>query len=94
MPSLVASDGGGAGVLAIPTCRDVSEMVTDYLEEALPWRARLGMRFHLGLCSACRNYVDQMRRTARLLAAGPLPPPSPELERRIAEQARRERERG
>ena len=51
----------------MPTCRDMSELVTDYLERAVSLRARLDMWWHLCRCEACRRYYDQMRRTVRLL---------------------------
>lgn len=67
-------------MLQVPTCRDMSERVTDYLERTLPLRDRLGARWHLALCPACRRYYDQMRQTIRLLAARKLPPPEPGTE--------------
>ena len=67
-------------MLGIPTCRDMSELVTDYLEHALPVRTWMGARWHLVLCPACRRYYDQMRQTIRLLAGGNLPPPGPATE--------------
>jgi anti-sigma factor RsiW len=65
-------------------CRDLAELVTPYLEGALPLRARLAARLHLFLCEACRRYVEQMRRTIRFMGSGP-PPPPPENERKIME---------
>lgn len=62
--------------MPIPTCRDMSELVTGYLEHALPWRVRAGARWHLVLCPACRRYYDQMRQTIRLLSAREPPPPA------------------
>jgi hypothetical protein len=59
----------------MPTCREMSELVTDYLERALPLRSRLGARWHLFLCPACQRYYAQMRQTVRLLASRGLPPP-------------------
>jgi len=56
-------------------CRDLAELVTPYLEGALPLRARIAASWHLRLCSACRVYVDQARRTIRFLGGGPPPPP-------------------
>jgi len=64
----------------IPTCRDMSELVTRYLERELPPLAWVGARWHLVLCPACRRYYDQMRRTILLLAGGSLPPPGPAAE--------------
>lgn len=51
------------------TCREMSELVTPYLERAVSLRARLNIRRHLMLCQACRHYYDQMRRVVRLLGA-------------------------
>jgi predicted anti-sigma-YlaC factor YlaD len=53
--------------LGMPTCRDMSELVTDYLERVVSLRTRLDMWWHLFRCEACRRYYDQMRRTVRLL---------------------------
>jgi len=64
-------------------CREVSELATDYMERALPWRLWLGVRLHLYLCSMCRAYLDQMRKTALLLRGQPLPPPPAEVEERL-----------
>lgn len=56
-------------------CRDMAEIVTDYLEGALPLSAWAAARFHLALCDSCRRYVEQIRRTIRLLGEGPPPRP-------------------
>ena len=69
-----------AGESAVPTCRDMSELVTDYLEQALPTRTWFGVRVHLLLCSACRTYFSQMRETVGLLARLPRQQPAPEAE--------------
>lgn len=67
----------------MPTCRDMSELVTDYLERALPPRTRLGVRWHLAICGACRAYFAQMRDTVGLLGRLPHQPPSPGTEARV-----------
>ena len=56
---------------SVPTCRDMSELVTDYLEHATPLSVRFGMWLHLLQCEACRHYFDQIRRTIRLIGSGP-----------------------
>jgi predicted anti-sigma-YlaC factor YlaD len=48
------------------TCREVVELVTDYLEGALPTKDRLDFERHLVWCSWCRDYLDQMRTTIAL----------------------------
>ena len=45
------------------TCRELVELVTDYIEGALAARDRERLEAHLEICSACRDYVDQIRGT-------------------------------
>ena len=70
----------------IPTCRDMSELVTDYLDGALPLRARLEARMHLFLCTACQQYFDQIRQTVRLLGDASRAAPAADTERRLLNQ--------
>jgi anti-sigma factor RsiW len=44
-------------------CQELVEVVSDYLDEALPEPDRLRFEAHLGECPACVDYVEQMRRT-------------------------------
>jgi Putative zinc-finger len=60
------SRGGGAGL----PCVDVVELVTDYLEDALPPDRRADFEEHVAGCDGCRAYLEQMRATIR--AAGTL----------------------
>jgi predicted anti-sigma-YlaC factor YlaD len=48
------------------TCQELVELVTDYLEGALPDGDRLDFERHLVWCSWCRDYVDQVRTTIEL----------------------------
>lgn len=48
------------------TCRELVEVVTDYLEGAMPPVERARFDDHLRRCAGCRAYVDQMRRTIEL----------------------------
>ena len=61
-------------------CQELVELVTDYLENYLPVRARLRFEAHLAQCSGCRTYLEQMRQTIR--AMGRLPTESIESEAR------------
>ena len=45
------------------TCQQVVELVTDYLEGALPEEDVARFEQHLELCDGCRYYVEQMRIT-------------------------------
>jgi predicted anti-sigma-YlaC factor YlaD len=75
----------------VPTCRDMSELVTDYLERATPLRVRIGMWHHLWRCEACRRYFNQMRHTVRLLASGPSSLPDRQTEERALAAIRGQR---
>lgn len=49
------------------TCKELVEIVTDYLEDALPPTDRTRFESHLKGCEDCTNYLDQMRRTITLM---------------------------
>jgi anti-sigma factor RsiW len=53
------------------SCRDLTELVTEYLEGALPLRDRLRFQLHLGMCTHCRAYLRQMRQTISVLGRLP-----------------------
>jgi anti-sigma factor RsiW len=48
------------------TCQELVEVVTDYLEGALPRVERLRFEEHLAYCSWCQTYLAQMRETIRV----------------------------
>jgi anti-sigma factor RsiW len=48
------------------TCKEIVEIVTDYLEGALPRDRRRAFEAHLAACDGCTEYVRQMRETIRL----------------------------
>jgi predicted anti-sigma-YlaC factor YlaD len=68
----------------MPTCRDMSELVTDYMERSVSRRLRLEMWWHLVRCDACRRYFDQVRRTVRLIATMPKQPDNEAADRVVA----------
>lgn len=72
---------------AIPTCKDMSELATDYLEGSLPRGLRLKARLHLMVCRACRHYYEQMHKTARFLAGMRRQAPALDVEQRILSAA-------
>jgi anti-sigma factor RsiW len=49
------------------SCQEVVELVTDYLEDALPPDEREVVEHHLAGCKKCDAYLDQMRTTIRLV---------------------------
>ena len=48
------------------SCREIVELVTDYLEGALPPSEHARFEAQLAECEGCARYVDQMRATVRL----------------------------
>ena len=48
------------------TCKELVELVTDYLEGVLPDDVRMRFEDHLSGCHGCTNYLEQMRQTIRL----------------------------
>jgi anti-sigma factor RsiW len=52
------------------TCRELVELVSDWLDGRLPPAERTRFETHLCYCSACRRYVQQMRQVRE--AAGRL----------------------
>lgn len=48
-------------------CRELVDLVTEYLEGTLGDADRERLEFHLSLCEACTMYVEQMRDTLRAL---------------------------
>jgi len=48
------------------SCRELVELVTAYLEGALPRRDRMRFDRHVASCAHCTAYLEQMRATIRL----------------------------
>ena len=53
------------------TCKEITEIVTDYLEGRQSFLERMRFELHLGMCRHCRAYLRQMRAT--IDATGNLP---------------------
>ena len=49
-------------------CIDAIELMTDYLEGALPVRDAKRLEAHLGWCPGCADYLDQLRTIAGSLS--------------------------
>ena len=56
-------------------CREFVELVTDYLEGALPETERRRFEAHLAECDGCTGYLEDMRRLVGALHQVPEPPP-------------------
>jgi anti-sigma factor RsiW len=62
------------------SCRELVELVTDYLEGALDEADRRRFETHIAGCGGCTRYLEQLRQTIRI--TGTLTPSdlSPEAE--------------
>jgi anti-sigma factor (TIGR02949 family) len=60
------------------SCQEMIEVVTNYLDGALPTDERQRFERHLSYCAGCGTYVEQMRETIRQTGVAPraasLPP--------------------
>ena len=48
-------------------CRELVEVITDYLEGTLPEVDRIRFEDHLKTCPHCRRYLEQFRQTVSAL---------------------------
>jgi anti-sigma factor RsiW len=58
------------------TCREVVELMTDYLEDALSSADRAKFEEHIAGCDGCSAYLAELRTTRRVLgklAEEPIP---------------------
>lgn len=53
------------------TCKELVELVTDYLEGVLPPAERTRFDQHLAACPFCTTYLAQMRQTVKTLGSLP-----------------------
>jgi predicted anti-sigma-YlaC factor YlaD len=66
----------GVGVDEL-SCREVVEILGDYLEGAMAPEDRARLEEHLAECDGCTSYLEQLRTTIRLsgrLPEAPVPP--------------------
>ena len=49
------------------SCREVVELVTDFLEGRLAVKRRDLFERHLAMCTWCQTYLDQMRHTLSIV---------------------------
>jgi anti-sigma factor RsiW len=65
-------------------CRDVVELVTEFLGSSLAPEGRARIEQHLLACPPCTAHFEQMKRTVELTAALREPPPTGAEERLLA----------
>lgn len=53
------------------TCKELTELVTEYLEGEMRFMERLSFRMHIAMCRSCRTYVRQLKQTVEVLGGLP-----------------------
>ena len=48
------------------TCREIVQLMTEYLEGTMPTEERLRFERHVAICPPCRGFLAQMREMLRL----------------------------
>ncbi len=61
------------------TCKELTELITDFLEGHLSFGEWIRFQLHIGMCRHCRAYLRQMRMTIRTVGQVPADPISPEV---------------
>jgi len=75
-------------------CQQIVELITDYLEGALPRSQRRRFEAHLADCEHCTEYLEQMRATIRLTGRLAREDLTPEMREEFTALYRRWREEG
>lgn len=70
------------------TCRDLTEIVTDYVEGRMGVWDRLRFQLHIGMCTACREYVRQMQVTRAVVGHVHAPPIPDEVKEELIKRFR------
>lgn len=70
------------------TCKELTEIVTDYLEGRLSFMQRLQFHMHVGMCRHCRAYLRQMKMTVKTLGKLPDEPIPPGVRDALLERFR------
>jgi putative zinc finger protein len=59
------------------TCRDVTDRVSEYLDDRLPMWTKIRFALHFASCADCRTYVTHIVLIRDTLTSLPTPAPSP-----------------
>ena len=68
------------------SCREITELATEYAEGSMGLYDRVRFLMHLSMCGHCRRYVRQLKETVRTVGRLEAPPPSPETKAALLEQ--------
>jgi anti-sigma factor RsiW len=70
------------------SCQELVELVTDYFEGALSPETRALFEQHIGRCTGCHEYVEQMRTTIELTGSLTTDDVSPDAAARLLDAFR------
>lgn len=45
------------------SCKQLTEILTDYLDDRMPFAQRMELKLHLMMCKDCTAYVEQTKLT-------------------------------
>ena len=48
-------------MFGMPSCKEVSRLISESMETKLPLRKRIGLWMHLSMCRLCKGFVRQLR---------------------------------
>ena len=54
------------------SCREINDLITDYLEGRMGLWDRMQFRLHIAMCGSCKLHVEKMRQM--IGAMGQIPP--------------------
>lgn len=57
-------------------CQQVTQFLTEYIDDSLPWYQSWLFTLHLALCGSCRRYLATFQETIRLARLQGKSPPS------------------
>jgi anti-sigma factor RsiW len=65
------------------TCRELAELLIEFIADELPGDRKQHVEQHLGRCPPCLAYLETYRAVIRLTRRLPCHPPPPELMQRL-----------
>lgn len=65
------------------TCKELTELVTEYTEGTMPLVKRVQLHIHLAMCSHCRRYLRQLKATRAALGSLPSEPMPREMKNEL-----------
>ena len=74
--------------MAMLTCQQLTELVTEYLEGDMPFWRRVQFQMHLGMCRHCRAYIQQLKETVRTLGKLPQEQMPPDVQAELLKRFR------